>query len=85
MLQCRRYIGDVIRRLSSQYPDFQFSKACLVVAPDDAHLDGVSGCSPNLMNVSNLPGFIQRMEERRVERPRVDLDADTLKRAFYLS
>lgn len=85
MLQCRRYIGDVMRRLGSQYPDYQFSKACLVVAPDDAHLDGVSGCSANLMNASNLPGFILRMEQRRQGRPRVDLDADRLKRAFYLS
>ena len=84
MLQCRRYIGDVMRRLASQYPDYQFSKACLVVGPDEAHLDGVSGCGTNLMNVSNLPGFIQRMEERRTDRPRVDLDAETLKRAFYL-
>lgn len=85
MLQCRRYIGDVMRRLASQYPDYQFSKACLVIGPDEAHLDGVSGCGPNLLNVSNLPGFIQRMEERRVDRPRVDLDAETLKRAFYLT
>jgi hypothetical protein len=85
MLQCRRYIGDVMRRLSSQYPTQQFSKACLVVGPDEAHLDGVSGCDTNLLNVSNLPGFIQRMEERRVDRPRMDLDAETLKRAFYLS
>lgn len=85
MLQCRRYISDVMRRLASQYPDHQFSKACLVIGPDEAHLDGVSGCGPNLMNVSSLPGFVQRMEARRVDRPRVDLDAETLKRAFYLS
>lgn len=85
MLQCRRYIGDVMKRLSSQYPEHQFSKACLVVAPDDAQLDGVSGCDTNLLNVTHLPGFIQRMEQRRVDRPRVELDADTLKRAFYLS
>jgi len=85
MLQCRRYIGDVMRRLASQYPEYQFSKACLVIGPDEAHLDGVSGCGTNLLNVSNLPGFIQRMEERRVDRPLVELDAETLKRAFYLS
>ena len=38
MLQCRRYIGDVLRRLGSAYPEVQFSKACLVVAPDQAYL-----------------------------------------------
>lgn len=85
MRQCRRYISDVISRLASQYPDYRFSKACLVIGPDDAQLSGVSGCGPNLMNVSNLPAFIQRMEERRINRPRVQLDAETLKRAFYLS
>jgi hypothetical protein len=74
-----------MKRLGSQYPEHQFSKACLVVAPDDALIDGVSGCDTNLLNVSKLPGFIQRMEQRRVDRPRVKLDADTLKRAFYLS
>jgi hypothetical protein len=85
MLQCRRYISDVIRRLASGYPEFQFSKACLVIAPDQAHLEGVSGCDSNLMNVSQLPGFIQRMEVRREGRPRIDLDAEILKRAFYLA
>jgi hypothetical protein len=85
MLQCRRYIGDVLRRLGSAYPEFQFSKACLVVAPDQAHLEGVSGCDANLMNVSMLPGFIQRMEDRREARPQIDLDPEQLKRAFFLS
>jgi hypothetical protein len=84
MLQCRRYIGDVLRRLSTEYPDVQFSKACLVVAPDQAHLDGVSGCGPNLLNVSALPAFITGMEARRQERPRVDLDPELLRKAFYL-
>lgn len=85
MLQCRRYIGDVLRRLATQYPDIQFSKACLVVAPDQAHLDGVSGCGPNLMNVSALPGFISAMEARRQERPKVALDPELLRKAFYLA
>jgi len=85
MLQCRRYIGDVLRRIGSQYPDHQFSKACLVIAPDHAHLNGISGCGDNLMNVSALPGFVQRMEERRRDRPVINLDADKLKRAFYLT
>ncbi len=84
MLQCRRYIGDVLRRLSSEYADFQFSKACLVIAPDQAHLDGVSGCGTNLLNVSALPAFITGMEARRQERPRVDLDPELLRKAFYL-
>ncbi len=84
MLQCRRYIGDVLRRLSTEYPDVQFSKACLVIAPDHAHLDGVSGCGPNLMNVSALPAFITAMEARRQERPRIDLDPQRLRKAFYL-
>jgi len=85
MLQCRRYIGDVLRRLGTQYPEVQFSKACLVIAPDQAHLDGVSGCGPNLMNVSSLPGFINAMETRRQERPRVELDPERLRKAFYLA
>jgi len=81
----RPYIGDVLRRLGSAYPEVQFSKACLVVAPDQAHLEGVSGCDANLMNVSMLPGFIQRMEVRREARPRIDLDPERLKRAFFLT
>lgn len=85
MLQCRRYISDVLKRLSSEYPDYQFSKACLVIAPDFAHLDGVSGCGSNIMAVSNLPGFITTMETRRENRPRVELTADQLKKAFYLA
>jgi|GEM_PF-6288895 molecular chaperone DnaK (HSP70) len=85
MLQCRRYIGDVLRRLGSAYPEYQFSKACLVIAPDQAHLEGVSGCDSNLMNVSRLPGFVQRMEERRQSRPCLELNPDRLKDAFYLS
>ena len=85
MLQCRRYISDVLRRLSTQYPEFQFSKACLVIAPDQAHLDGVSGCGPNLMTVSALPGFVATMEERRKDRPRVDLVPERLRQAFYLA
>jgi molecular chaperone DnaK (HSP70) len=84
MLQCRRYIGDVLRRLASEYPDVQFSKACLVIAPDQAHLDGVSGCGTNLLNVSALPAFIAAMEARRLERPRVQLDPERLRKAFYL-
>ena len=84
MLQCRRYIGDVMRRLTSVYGDIQFSKACLVVAPDQAHLDGVSGCGPNLMSVSALPAFITAMETRRQDRPRIDLNPELLRRAFYL-
>jgi hypothetical protein len=84
MLQCRRYIGDVLRRLGSQYPDIQFSRACVVIAPDLAHLDGVSGCGPNLMNVSSLPGFISGMESRRQERPKIELDPERLRKAFYL-
>ena len=85
MLQCRRYIGDVLRRLSSEYADFQFSKACLVIAPDQAHLDGVSGCGTNLLNVSALPAFITSMEIRRQDRPKVDLDPHLLRKAFYLA
>ena len=84
MLQCRRYIGDVLRRLSSEYADIQFSKACLVIAPDQAHLEGVSGCGTNIINVSALPAFITAMEARREERPRVDLDPERLRKAFYL-
>lgn len=84
MLQCRRYIGDVLRRLASEYAEFQFSKACLVIAPDQAHLDGVSGCGTNLLNVSALPAFITAMETRRQERPRIDLDPQLLRKAFYL-
>jgi molecular chaperone DnaK (HSP70) len=84
MLQCRRYIGDVLRRIGSQYPECQFRKACLVIAPDHAHLDGISGCGDNLMNVSSLPGFVQRMEERSRDRPVVNLEVEKLKRAFYL-
>ena len=85
MLQCRRNISDVLRRIGSEYGDINFSKACLVVAPDQAQLNGVSGCGPNLMNVSALPAFIQSMEERRQDRPTVELDADRLRKAFYLA
>ncbi len=84
MLQCRRYIGDVLRRLATEYPEVQFSKACLVIAPDQAHLDGVSGCGSNLMTASALPAFIRAMESRRADRPRVDLDPERLRKAFYL-
>lgn len=84
MLQCRRYIGDVLRRLATQYSEVQFSRACLVVAPDQAHLEGVSGCGPNLMNVSALPAFVRSMEERRQDRPRLELDPDRLRTAFFL-
>jgi hypothetical protein len=85
MLQCRRNISDVLRRVISEYPDVLFSKACLVVAPDQAHLDGVSGCGPNLMKVSALPAFISAMEEKRNDRPRVELDPQRLRKAFYLA
>lgn len=84
MLQCRRYIGDVLRRLASEYADVQFSKACLVIAPDHTHLDGVSGCGSNLLNVSALPAFVSAMEVRRQERPRIELDPERLRKAFYL-
>lgn len=84
MLQCRRNISDVLRRIGSEYTDTVFSKACLVVAPDQAQLNGVSGCGTNLMNVSALPAFINAMETRRQERPRVALDANRLRKAFYL-
>lgn len=85
MLQCRRNISEVMNRISTQYPDYQFSKACLVVAPDHAHLDGVSGCGDNLVNASALPAFISAMEARREARSRIALDAEKLKKAFYLS
>ena len=54
------------------------------MAPDQAQLNGVSGCGTNLMNVSALPAFINAMETRRQERPRVALDANRLRKAFYL-
>lgn len=85
MLQCRRYISDVMRRVQDQYPDVTFSKACLVVAPDGAELAGISGCGNNLMNVSSLPAFIAAMEQRRQERPRIDLAPERLRQAFYLA
>jgi hypothetical protein len=85
MLQCRRNISEVMNRISTQYPDYQFSKACLVVAPDQAHLAGVSGCGDNLVNASALPAFISAMEARRQGRTRIALDAEKLKKAFYLS
>lgn len=84
MLQCRRNISDVIRRITSEYPGVRFSKACLVVAPDGAELAGVSGCGSNLMNVSKLPAFIASMESRRAGFPSVGLTASKLRKAFYL-
>lgn len=85
MLQCRRYIGDVLHRIGSQYPHITFSKACLVIAPDGAELNGISGCGNNLMNVSALPGFVSAMEQHRASRPRIELDAPKFRKAFYLS
>ena len=85
MLQCRKYIGGVLRRIRSEYPDYEFSKACLVVAPDHAEIRGISGVGANLMRAMELPHFIAGMEKRRANRQQVPLNPNKLKKAFYLN